>query len=164
MHLHFFRLMLICHFPQSSSSDVLSDISICHFYQSPLSVVFFHCILSFYYVTLSSAILTVFYQRRHIMSSAFVVFRSHSHLSSSLGILNLSFTILCHCILSLLCAILLSCAFVVFSWHSICQFAFAILLMKCCSIMFFCLPCSLSFSSVKVFCHVVLSCSSAIFF
>ena len=70
------------------------DLSICYFHQSPLSVVFCYCILSFYYITLSSAIFTEMYQRRHIMSFASVVFLSHSHLSSSLSILNLSFTIL----------------------------------------------------------------------
>ena len=154
MYLHFSDI-LICHFHQSSSSDVLSDVSICHFHQSPISLVLCYCILSFYDVTLSSAIFTLFYRRRHIMSFASVVFLSHSHLSSSLGILNLSFTIL----LSLHSVIPLY-HYLVMCFSSL-HLAFGTSICNCAYVLLFChvlLPCSLCFSSVIVFCHVVLSC------
>ena len=153
MYLPFFRHIDLS-FHQSSSSDVLSDVSIYHFHQSPLSVVFCHCILSFYSVTLSSAIFTVIFQRRHIMSFASVVFLSRSHLSSSLGILNLSFTILlslhsviplCHSLVMCFCSL-----HVAFDM-SICNFAYVILF---CHVLlsFFCrVHCHLPLPSFDVF-------------
>ena len=76
-----------------------------------ISVVFCHCILSFYCVTRSTAIFSVIYQRYHIMPFASVMSLCHSLLSSSFGchslLLNLLFTVVfCHRILSLSCHIL----------------------------------------------------------
>ena len=171
VYLHFFRDFALS-FPSVIFIWRFIRRSICHFRQSPLSVVFCHCILSFYCVTLSSAIVAVIYQRHRIRSFAPLMFLCHSLLSSSLGILNLSFTT---CSLSLhsvnSCVILLPCAFVVFIWHSICQFAIynqsvdfcCHFVLSCSSVVLFCRLLR-SLSSVIVFCHVVLSCYSVIFF
>ena len=94
------------------------------------------------------------------MSFASVVFLSHSHLSSSLGILNRSFPILCHCMLSLPCAILLSCAFAILCL--MCSFLIYVkLLLSFCSVMFFCR--SSAMFLVSFLCHCLLSCCSVLF-
>ena len=65
------------------------------------------------------------------------------------------------------CVILLSCATVIFMWHSICQFAICNrcvdLLLSCCSVIFLC-RFLLSFASVMFLCHCLLSCCSVVFF
>ena len=120
-------------------------------------------------MTSPSAIFTVFHQRRHIMSFAFVVFLSHSHLSSSLGILNLSFTILlplhyvtplCHSLVMCFCSL-----HVAFDIMSICNFNYVILF---CHVLlsFLCrVPCTfpLSLSSVMLFGLVLLPSSFDVF-
>ena len=76
----------------------------------------------------------------------------------------------CHWILSFACVVFLSCAFVIFIGHSICQLA---IYNQCVDVLChfvshvllsFVLSFLLSFSSVLVFCRVVLSCSSVMFF
>ena len=102
------------------------------------------------------------------MSFASVVFLSHSHLSSSLTILNLSFPILlslhsviplCHSLLMCFCSLHL-----VFDM-SICNFAY-VSLFRHVLLSFFCrVPCHfpLSLSSVILFCLVLLPSSFDVF-
>ena len=134
--------VLVCHFHPSSSSDVLPEVSVCHLLQSPLTVVL-------------------------IPSFSSVMSFCHSLLSYLFGILNLSFTVpFLSLYFVISCVIILSCAFVIISWHSICQFATynrcGDLLLIFCSAMFFCR--SPVVSSVIFLCHCLLSCCSVVFF
>ena len=131
------------------------------------SLVTFICrILSFYCVTLSVAISSFIYQRHHIMSFASVMFLSHSLLESSFDILNLtcivfSVTIYIYIYCRYFCVTLLSCAFVIFSRHPLCQLAIcnrcAYLLLSCCSVVFSVVASVVRFFVLVMFlCHCLL--------
>ena len=119
--------ILICHFHQSSSSDVLSDVSICRFHQSPficcillLYSVILLCHSLFYHIYLflptSSYYIVCFC--RVPQSYASVIFTWHSETA----IYNPFVIALCHFLVSFSCH-------VVFIWHSmsICYFDYIIL-------------------------------------
>ena len=142
MYLHFSDI-LICHFHQSSSSDVLSEVSLRHFHQSALYVAFCHCILSLYYVTLFCHLFS------HLPTSLYcVVCFCHVPLSFSSVIFTWhSESVIYRLFLSLhsviSCVILLSCASVIIIWQSRRPFA---IYNQC----------------VDFFCQFALSCSSVV--
>ena len=132
------------------------SISTSHLYLSYFVIVFCRFIMSLsllpYLLLFTNAVILC----RLLLSCSSVIRICHLHLAFWTCHLQ-SF---CHCILSFTCTILLACAFVVFIWHSICQFA--ILLMQFCYVMFFC-----RYSAVLLvvfLCHCLLSCCSVLFF